>query len=232
MEYTPWITPGITPYFAEHFSDLTYEDALAFTSELVRRIPERREQLEMLVRSTLGYESWVADFTTASLETLGAWAKDNVPTRKPMAADEPLWRISPACPVPREKLRLPVPEFLIADLGESVMADIGIYMSEILRMSDPCWKWVTCRDAGRKYVIEEHHNPIVSWRGQTKRGGFAPFFDARNCVWGVLKGDSPSRDLRDFVEYRISQASMLREKYGAAPLPSPSVKKPRRPKAF
>lgn len=231
MEYTSWIVPGVTPSLAGHFAELTHEEALEFTAELVRRIPERREQLEVLVRCTPEFASWVADYSLASLEPLGVWAKAHIPTRAPTKADGPLWRISPECPVPSEMLVMPEVPFLITDFGRSIVIDIGIYMAEIIRRSDPCWTWATCRDAGRGWVESTHHCPIISWIGRTKGGAFSPFFEGSACMNRILEGDKPTRQLREFVELKISMISMLREKYGATPLREPSVKTPRRPKA-
>jgi hypothetical protein len=231
MDYVPWITPGVTPFHVHDFADFTYEQAVEFTDELVRRIPERREQLEILVRSTPGYSSWVADYSTASLEPLGAWAKDHLPIRPPTPDDKPTGSISPECPVPREMIHFPTPKYIVTDLGWSVLADIGIHVSELLRRSDPCWTWTTCRDAGKSYMATDHHAPSVSWRGRKKGGWFCPFFTGQNCVRRILDGSKPTSNLRSFLEHWISKAPDLRERFGSTPVSPPGTRKPRRRKS-
>ena len=97
-------------------------------------LPQRVTELAAAVRETPGFETWPADFTPASLDTLGQWFAGQVETRK--CTQEELKAI-------KDRLLFPidVPTDELTNRTLSLAMDIGMYFSQVLMHNHPDLKW-------------------------------------------------------------------------------------------
>src|SRR5262249_45388518 len=86
------IYAAIQPPFTLNLRDMPKEELRRYFQWFVGVLPERVNELTKAVKQTPGFESWQADRTPPSLETLGQWFAGQVETRK--RTDEELQKIA------------------------------------------------------------------------------------------------------------------------------------------
>jgi len=202
--YTPWIQPGVTPVFYDDFWALSLVNARAFAREVEARAGERISELEKLVQSTRGFGPWRADLTAVSAEGLGRFVAKKLP-RRPATADDTTWSFGPLPPgVSADRIvELDAeddPGVVLTELGESIAADVGIYLGEIIRLVHHCFRWSVCRRKTARSISAMHHQPIVSWLGMETDGFYGPFNVGRNVCLRIVEGNRPDTALREVVE--------------------------------
>jgi hypothetical protein len=153
----------VNPPFEHGFKDASEAELQAYHEWFLSLIPERVRELEAEVRRTSGFESWKADFTLNSLDTLREWYAGQVEER-PLTLD---------ATTKSQSLGAEGMSFLLAQLSQAIPTyrtlslafDVGVYSSQV------CLK--NCED--------------LSWRQVRSGNGYD------GCGHSVLAGLDPTR---------------------------------------
>ena len=121
--------------------------------------PEPVKELTAAVRETPGFETWQADCTPASLDTLGQWFAGQVETQSP--TQEELQAIKDRLVFPMD-----IPSEELTNRTFSLAMDIGMYFSQVLMKNYPSLKWEQPLD-NKKFA--DYGQPCLS--------GFGPVFE-------------------------------------------------------
>lgn len=100
---------------------------------------ERIKVLEEAVKSTEGFENWLADFTKRSVIDLQSWFEKVVEKRSTTEEEKKLFMLQYDGTV-WEKIIKP-PEWVVTDQTRSLDHDVGIYFSEVLLKGNPNLSW-------------------------------------------------------------------------------------------
>ncbi|GGA16855.1 hypothetical protein [Dyella nitratireducens] len=92
-------------------------------------LPERIRILEVIVRTTPGFERWHADETPESLDTLGEWLASQVETRA--RAPEELAKLREETPHQFKDI-LPVEQWELTNRTYSLAMDCGMYLGQVM----------------------------------------------------------------------------------------------------
>jgi hypothetical protein len=178
----------VSPPFEHDFEDASEEELQAYHEWFLGLIPERVRELEAEVRRTMGFESWKADFTPASLDTLGEWFAGQVEER-PLTNDE------------AAEGRASVPEgmsFLLAELRQktptyrtlSLAFDVGAYLSQVFLKNCEGLSWQQVR-SGKDY--DDYGQSVLMGLGPTR---CSPVLLAVTLAYGILSGRKTGASLR------------------------------------
>jgi len=115
---------------------MTDEQSQYYYGWFLGRIPVRIKELENLVRSTPGFESWKAEETPVSLEALGEWFVTAVKRRpRSQAEKEDILRtLDPLKPISIQDWTLTAESF-------SLSMDIAMYLATVMVRNLPGVHW-------------------------------------------------------------------------------------------
>lgn len=185
--YTPWLDGVRSP---EQYDAMHWREARAFLEAFVRRIPERVEALERLVRSSRGFSRWRADGSEESLKRLGAWVLRTL-ERRELSLEEKkaaLW-INPELPeaIQRDLERrvLREPRWAFTPWSQAVLLDIGMHMGDLLHRAHRTTRWIRCTSKHSR----EHNHPLL---GYGKNWGFEPIGLPQRTAARMFEGDRTS----------------------------------------
>jgi hypothetical protein len=124
----------IQPPFTLKLRDMPKKELHQYYQWFMDILPHRLDELVAAVNETPGFESWHADYTPASLETLGKWFAENVETRS---------RTQDELRAIKERLVFPmdIPTEELTDRTFSLAMDIGMYFSQVLLKNYPSLRW-------------------------------------------------------------------------------------------
>lgn len=97
-------------------------------------LPQRVNELAEAVKQTPGFETWQADCTPASLDTLGEWFAGQVETRN--RTEEELQAIKD-----RLVFQVDISGEELTNRTFSLAMDVGMYFSKVLLKNYPALRW-------------------------------------------------------------------------------------------
>jgi hypothetical protein len=187
----------VNPPFEHEFVEMSQDELQAYFDWFLASIPGRVKELEAEVRRTPGFETWVADLTPASLDSLGEWFVGQVEER-PLTDDE------------SKQGRESVPEkasFLLDELPTttptfrtlSLTFDVGIYLGQVFLKNRAGLSWQQFR--GDK-AYDDYGQPAIVGLG-VKR---CPTLSIATVVaYGIADGEETGTSLRDVYEVWMSK---------------------------
>jgi hypothetical protein len=196
--YQRWIgTPG-TPVTEADFHAMSTLEANRFVKELVRRVPERMEEVERYIRSTRGFSSWRADCSPDSLAPLGKWLAKVVKTR-PLTEAERTPRVIGRLPKGISLTDIPVDSESLVTVAEESMSelvDVGMYYGQTLVHRDRVWCWRRNRCTPS---VLGYNQPVISY-GLNGFIGLLLYSGMNAIAWQIL---AKRQELNCFVHYYI-----------------------------
>lgn len=182
----------VNPPFELEFVEMSQDELQAYFDWFLASIPGRVKELEAEVRRTPGFESWSADLTPASLDSLGKWFVGQVEER-PLTDDE------------LKKGRESVPEkasFLLDELPTttptfrtlSLTFDVGIYLSQVFLKNREGLSWQQFR--GDK-AYDDYGQPAIVGLGVTR---CPPLSIATVLAYRIADGEETAACLRNVYE--------------------------------
>ena len=177
----------VRPPFSLHFDRMSKDELRAYFEWFRASIPERIRQLELAVRSAVGFESWTANGTPASLIALGEWFLMAVTTRERTASERKAVASRLVFPVDIDTSTL-------TDETYSFAFDVGLYFSQVLMLMCPTLKWH--QELGRKKFIDYGQPVLVEF-------STAPFNPPRMMIvlaLGLVDGTYAGGRLHELFE--------------------------------
>ena len=141
----------IQPPFALNLRDMPKDELKRYLEWFMEVLPERVKGVVEAVRETPGFETWQADYTPASLDTLGQWFAGQVETR--IRTQEELQKIQS-----QQQFSMDVPNEELTNRTFSLAMDIGMYLSQVLLENYPFLKWE--QPLGNKKFID-YGQPVL-----------------------------------------------------------------------
>lgn len=134
MAYT-----NIQPPFSLKFTEMPKRELRQYFQWYLNVLPERIGILTGAVRQSPGWETWEADYSPDSLNTLGEWFATQVQTRArtPEEIQEEIRRIGTSFPDPQAV----VSSNILTIRTLSLAMDVGMYVSQVFLKSHPSLRW-------------------------------------------------------------------------------------------
>lgn len=124
----------IQPPFTLKFREMSKKELKDYFLWFMDVLPQRLNELANAVRETPGFEAWQADYTPASLDTLGEWFACQVETRN--RTEDELQAIKDRLVFPMD-----IPGEELTNRTFSLAIDMGMYFSQVLLKNYPSLKW-------------------------------------------------------------------------------------------
>jgi len=146
----------IQPPFTLKFSEMSKKELKAYFQWFQEITPERIEQLAVTVQSSPGFESWRADFSPDSLDSLGEWFATQIETRPRTQEEIDALNAQSPSPFPNSGWELTNRTFSLA-------MDIGMYLNQVFLRTHPYLKWG--QPFGGKTFIDYGQPVLVGFNG-------------------------------------------------------------------
>jgi hypothetical protein len=146
----------VNPPFERSFKEMSGKELRAYFDWVLASVPERMKELKAEVHRTPGYESWEADSSPISLDTLGRWFSSQVEVR-PLTDEETAQNRST---VP-EKMSFLLDELPARALNYrtlSLVFDVGLYLSQVILKTCDGVSWQQVR-SGKTY--HDYGQPVL-----------------------------------------------------------------------
>ena len=121
-------------------------------------LPERITVLASAIKETSGFESWLPDYTPASLDTLGQWFSSQIETRS--RTQKEIQKIEECFGFP-----IDVATEELTERTLSLAMDIGMYLSQVFLKNNPSLKWSQPLD-DKKFVF--YGQPVLTGFGKVE----------------------------------------------------------------
>jgi hypothetical protein len=154
MAYNP-----VYPPFTLKLRDMPKQELHRYFKWFMDVLPQRVKELAEAVKETPEFETWQADETPASLDTLGQWFAGQIETRS--RTQEELQAI-------KDRLAFPVDISgeQLTNRTFSLAMDVGMYFSQVLMKSHPALRWEQplndkkFADYGQPVLVEFSNAPL------------------------------------------------------------------------
>ena len=120
MPYSP-----VQPPFTLQLTEMPKAELRRYYEWFMDVLPGRVIELTAAVRETMGFDTWQADYTPASLDMLGQWLAGQVETR--CRTQEEIQKIGS-----QQKFPIDVPTWELSNRTFSLAMDVGMYLSQVL----------------------------------------------------------------------------------------------------
>jgi hypothetical protein len=167
-------------------------DLKAYFDWFLTQIPIRLSILESYVKETPGFEGWSANFTSASLKTLGQWYADHVETRprNQVEMEEIKRNLSFQMPVSGDEL---------TNKTFSLAIDVAMYFSEVLKRNFSGLHWdLNLKD--KRFV--DYGQPVLLGFGNVPLN---PVSIMVVLAYGIAARDNSGERLFELYEYWSSR---------------------------
>ena len=180
------------PPFTLKFHEMSKVELESYFKWFLSVIPERVDQLEMVVKNTPGFEKWRADLTTDSLFQLGEWFKSQVETRK--RTENERQEIEKSFSYPIE-----VPGVDLTNRTFSLAMDIGFYFSQVLLARNPSLQWKQTLDQ-KKFV--DYGQPVLVEFGSVPLN---PIRISISLAYGLVNGKQGGERLKELYDFWVQK---------------------------
>jgi len=183
----------ISPPCSLNFVGLSKQDIKKFNEWFIAELPTRIAILESCVKASAGYESWVANFDSTSLVTLGDWFASQVETRDRTASE--LREMEAG-------LRFPI-DISTNELTDEVVSkamDVGMYFGEVLLKNHPALRW-DFKTESKKFA--DYGQPVIVGVGAAILN---PVRIALTMAYGVVAGTQSGSRLSQVYQFWSGKA--------------------------
>lgn len=187
----------IQPPFTLKFREMSKKELKDYLLWFMDVLPQRLNELAEAVRETPGFEAWQADYTPASLDTLGEWFAGQVETRN--RTEDELQAIKDRLVFPMD-----IPGDELTNRTFSLAMDMGMYFSQVLLKNYPSLKWEQPLD-NKKFA--DYGQPLLTGFGSVS---INPVRIGHVIGHGVADKTYTGRRLREVYDYwaqRVQPAS-------------------------
>lgn len=125
---------AIQPPFTLKLREMPKKELNRYFQWFMDVLPQRVNELAEAVKQTPGFETWQADCTPASLDTLGEWFAGQVETRN--RTEEELQAIKD-----RLVFQVDISGEELTNRTFSLAMDVGMYFSKVLLKNYPALRW-------------------------------------------------------------------------------------------
>jgi len=160
-------------------------------------MPTRIDQLVHAVHETPGYEDWRADFSPASLDSLGQWFADHVDARLRTPAEIESIRAALAFP-----MDIPIEE--LTNRTFSLAIDVGMYLTEVLLHNNPRLRLTQMLKARNN---ADYGQPVIVGSGPVPLNPVAIIVTLAYGLVSRNKAGSRLRQLHDVWAEKLAGAS-------------------------
>lgn len=185
--------PILTPPIEKNFRDMSAVELEAYRRWFFEHLLEVEGTLENAVRETKGFEMWVADLQTDSLDDLGRWMHFKL-----KEGDESNG-ITSAYWHSRDEMN--AQDVALGGHGFSLAADAGIYLGRTL---EACCKGLSWKQQLVKRNEIDYGKMVLS--GFEYNLVFEPIRMGIVLAYGILRGKKSGSGLRSLYEYWANRA--------------------------
>ena len=177
----------IQPPFTLNFREMSKKELKDYFAWFQHVLPQRLDEVTRTVQQTPGFETWQADFTPASLDSLGNWFAAQVETR-PRTKDE-IQEIESRSSFPIE-----IPGEDLTNRTFSLAIDVGMYLSQVFLQGHSALRWE--QPFGNKKDVDYGQPVLVGF-------GAVPFNPVRMLVtlsYGMVSKRKIGKSLRELYD--------------------------------
>lgn len=174
----------VQPPFTLRFSEMAKKELLAYRTWFHDVMAERVSELQEAVRSTPGFECWVADETPKSLDQLGEWFGGQVETRR--RTEEELAEIHSNMSFP---IDIGMDE--LTNRTFSLAMDIGMYLGKVVVKNLEGTRWDQLLKSKN---AEEYGQPVIVGFGSIPMN---PVHLVVTLAYGIASGNKTGERLRE-----------------------------------
>ena len=177
----------IQPPFSLKFKEMSNKELTDYFAWFQCILPQRLDQLELVVKTTQGFDAWRADCTVESLDLLGCWFAGQVEMR-PRTKDE-IQEIAGRLAFP-----IDVPDEELTNKTFSLAMDVGMYLSKVFFKSYTDIRWD--QPFGNKKFVD-YGQPVLMGFGSIP---FNPVRMSVTLAYGVASQRESGKSLRELYD--------------------------------
>jgi hypothetical protein len=184
----------IQPPFTLKFREMSKGELVAYAGWLHEITDERMSEIEGVVRSTPGFESWTATFKPEALVLLGEWFAVEVTTRSRTPEEKTELKL-------RGDLLMSAPDVDLTNRSFSLAIDVGLYFARTFERAYPQLTWEQFFD-DKKFA--DYGQPVLTGFGQVPLN---PVRIAVSLAYGIASGKQTGKRLKEIYDYWSKQVS-------------------------
>lgn len=188
MKFTTVYTPVTTA-----FASMTKKELSDFYEEFILNVPYCLDELIQTVWQTPGFDSWSADFSPESLDTLGEWFATKIQKRDLSSENVRCSAVGQVSPVPWD----------LTDEEKSLAVQVGMYYGEVAIRSHSSLSWMQLKGSKK---LADYGQPVIAGPSNIPTN---PVRVANAFAWGIADGSRTGSRLRETFDYWMKMISDL-----------------------
>lgn len=188
MKFTTVYTPVTTA-----FASMTKKELSDFYDEFVLNVPYCLDELIQAVWQTPGFDSWGADFSPESLDTLGEWLATKIQKRDLNSEKVRRSTAGQVAPVAWD----------LTDEEKSLAVQVGMYYGEVAIRSHPSLSWMQLKGSKK---LADYGQPVIVGLSSIPTN---PVRVANAFACGIADGSRIGSRLRETYDYWMKMISDL-----------------------